>query len=197
MRLYLDNALLSGISPQNLSEALNAARPKAAAKGRIIVEVWTDGARVDDAVLAAISDETGLEADEVRLVTEDPKDVVRQALSDTADSLDAMRDVHLVASGRIQSGKPEDAVELVGQIATVWDGVRRTLDEGGKLLGVRFESMDGASEAIRSLTLRLSAMAHAIDRKDWVTLSDDLEEGLPEEAARWSALLRTLADRVG
>ncbi|MGD9692619.1 MAG: hypothetical protein AB7G17_11430 [Phycisphaerales bacterium] len=197
MRLYLDDALLSGTSPQNLTEALDAARPKAAERGRIIVEIWTDGARVDNAELARLASEQELDASEVRLVTEDPRSVVKQALTETADSLDSMRAVHLQASDLIQSGKPEDAVELVGSIATVWDGVRRTMDEGGKLLGVKFEQMDGAPQAIASLTTRLSAMAVAIDRKDWVSLSDDLAEGLPEEAERWAVLLRNMADRVG
>ncbi len=197
MRLYLDDALLSGTSPQNLTQALDAARPKAAERGRIIVEVWTDGARVADAELSELSSADTLDAAEVRLVTEDPRDIVRQALIETANSLDAMRDAHFEASELIQSGKPEDAVALVGQIAAVWDGVRRTIDEGGKLLDVKFESLDGAPQAVSSLTHTLTAMAKAIDRKDWVSLADDLAEGLPEEAARWAALLRRFADRVG
>lgn len=197
MRLYLDDALLTGDSPQNLSDALELARPKAAAKGRIIVEVWTDGERVLDAELSRLAGKESMDAGELRLVTEDPRAVVRQALEDTASSLEAMRDVHLQASDLIQSGKPEEAVELVGRIAAVWDGVRRTLDEGGRLLGVRFEEMEGAALAIGSLTERLGGMARAIDRRDWVSLADDLAESLPDEATRWAGMLRTFSGRVG
>lgn len=197
MRLYLDDALLTGDAPLNLTEALELAKPQAAERGRIIVEVWTDGARVADNELARLSGDARMNAGELRLVTEDPRAVVKQALEETASSLEAMRDVHLEASDLIQSGNPETAVELVGRIAAVWDGVRQTLDEGGRLIDTRFDEMEGAAAAIGSLTVRLSGLARAIDRKDWVALADDLAEELPQEATRWAALLRGFSRQVG
>jgi hypothetical protein len=191
----LDDMSVEGSAP-TLSGAVERGRARAATLGRIIVEVWADGQKMDgDALEAAMQD--GLSPVEVRLVSEAPTVVVRSALIDAAEALTGAQEAQARAAENILAGSPEKATEPLLEALRVWESVKRVVEEGSALLGRRLESDGAMLGLIDGLRSRLESIGDLLEREDWAALADELEDEMEAEATRWrrglSALSQSLA----
>ena len=82
MQVYLDDTPLD-TAATTLEDALRIGRERAESQGRIIIDARADGAPIPDAHLAspALAERTPY-AGEIRLVSEEPRALVRAALTD-------------------------------------------------------------------------------------------------------------------
>ncbi len=196
MNAYLDDRLLDVARP-SLAAALDAGTAAARERGRIVVEVRVAGETVPDAALERPSDDP-IEG-EVRLVSVEPRSLVRVTLLDAADALEAAREGQAACADAIDAGDVARALEHLGDALAVWQTVRDAVDRcvgiaatpdfpGGQV------PSDGLSEAIAGLSGVLADVRGTLQRQDWAALSDALRYDLESQILRWLGVLRALAD---
>lgn len=198
MRLLLDDQPLS-IDARTIAEGIAAGRDAALAEGRVIVEAKLDGRLLEGGELSSTIAGEGAE---LRLTSADPRALVAASLREVAGSLPDLRTAQAEAARRIQAGEYEAAFEHLGEAIAGWEGVRRVIDEGPRLLGIDASGLTPAgprtvAASIDSLSAALSALQDAVRVQDWSTLADVLEGELTDAAREWEALLRGLSDIVG
>jgi len=196
MKTYLDDKPVEPDRP-TLAAAISAGVARAEDAGRIVVEVHADGRRLADDELDAPSDEqSGL--GEVRMVSAEPRSLVRVTLLDAADALEQIAGDQVDAAQHVHKGELPEALERLGFIVQVWQAVRDAVDKGPALLGVALDAIDLEGADIQAsaaeLATQLEQLKVALARQDWSEVADLLEFDLVEQAARWRGLLRALAD---
>ncbi len=197
MKLLLDGAPVPLPTPGSttLAGALEAGRARAAERGRIIVEVFADGEPVAHHDLgpgAAAPSGVG----EVRLVSEDPRLLVRDALREAAVALDQVRDAQREAAELIHRGRPEDATARLTEVFGVWEGVKRVVDEGGLILSRPLEREAGMDVLLEGLARRLVSVRAMLETSDWAGLADELAFDLDDEADKWRGKMLELSDML-
>ncbi len=196
MRLFLDDRPLEA-EDTTLAAALDAARAKAEAGGRIIVEVLADGAPAPESDLQDPSGVTRRPyAGEVRFVSETPRGLVAGALRDASQAIAMVQDKQREAAEQIHRGDAESSVALLGDAVTLWQMVRRALDESGRILGMALEGDRGIAPLAEELAGRLTAIRAALASQDWAALADELDDEMDAHAERWRGALVDLAARV-
>lgn len=197
MRLLLDGAPVP--LPTNLaaslSVAVEAGRARAAERGRIIVEVLADGEPVTSVDLAPGAG-SGAGVDEVRLMSEDPRSLVREALREAAGALEQVRDAQREAAELIHRGRPEDATARLTEVFGVWESVKRVVDEGGLILSRPLEREAGMDALLEGLAERLVSVRAMLETSDWAGLADELAFDLDDEADRWRGKMLELSDML-
>lgn len=194
--MFLDNRPLEA-DDTSLSAALDAARAAAERGGRIIVEVIADGAPAPDADLhnpAGVSRRPY--AGELRFVSESPRALVGEALLNAADAVAAIRIKQNEAADLLHRSEPENAVALLGEAVTLWQMVRRALDEGGRLLDTSMLDAPELAGLGEDLARRLNAIRAALASQDWSALGDELDDEMDAHAGRWADALGKLAGHV-
>lgn len=197
MRVFLDDAELTVPEP-TLTAVLAAGSAASEARGRIVVEVWADGEPAPDEDLAQPPDRAPY-AGEVRLITAEPRALVRSVLFDVADALEATRDTQRRAADLIQVGETGKGLHELGEALRSWDTVRRAVEEGAALLGMSVNSDESSAidgSLVEELGRTLTSVKQALSREDWALLSDLLMYDLEEQAQRWETELRRLAERI-
>ncbi len=197
MRVYLDDTEIQ-IEHETLASAISAGTAASEAKGRIIVEVWADGAPAPDEDLATPPDASPY-AEEIKLISAEPKALVRTVLLDVSDALTGTRDTQREAADHLQTGETGPALHRLGEALQTWETVRRAVDEGCALLdlpttGDGAAGLDGA--LVNDLADKLTALRDALGREDWSVLSDLLAYDLDEHVDRWQAELQRLAAHI-
>lgn len=204
MRLLLDNQEIT-IDRPTLAAAIAAGVAQAESQGRIIVEAMLDGTQLDDESLGNPSDET-LDSGEVRLVSAEPRSLVRVTLLDAADALDeASRSQNLCAEA-IQTGQVKDALEQLSDALGIWDTVRDVVVKSAKLLDIELDRIkdpgaeDEQGATINELTTVLSKHLQEVKRclavQDWAALADVLGYDLADQVEPWKRLLQMMADTI-
>ena len=196
MKTFLDDQPVEVDRP-TLAAAISAGVARAEGSGRIVVEIHADGRRLGDDELDPPSDEeAGL--GEVRLVSAEPRSLVRVTLFDAADALEQIAGDHVEAARLIHQGELPAALERLGFIVQVWQAVRDAVEKGPALLGVGLDSLDlGDADlpgSATDLAADLERLKSGLARQDWSEVGDLLEFDLVEQASRWRGLLRALAD---
>lgn len=196
MQVYLDDAPI-GESVLTLAEAIELGRVAAAESGRIIVEVRADGERVSDESLGDPSElaREGF-AGEVQLVSEDPKSLVRAAMTDAACALGRLRTTQAQAAELIHSGRVESAVEELRAILLCWEQAKMTMEQSAELVGPLPIDQEGMKGLAGSLSDRLRVVRQSLEAQDWSTLADELEFELDETADRWRTALLEVAEKL-
>lgn len=196
MRLYLDNEQIESAG-QTLGEALRAGVAVAERRGRIVVEVQADGAAVPEGHLASPPGVAPY-AEEIRLVSAEPRALVRTTLLEAADALDRCRAEQTRVAELLQVGKTVEAMDALSGIVGTWEAVRQAVQHGCTLLAVTPERAMAAEGAggnpLSTLATLLGAAKRAIAVEDWTSLADVLAYDLADEAARWRTGLVSLAD---
>lgn len=196
MQVYLDEAPI-GEGVTTLAEAIEIGRAAALESGRIIVEVRADGKRVPD---ASLGDEDALTregfAGEVRLVSEDPRALVRSAMTDAACALGRLRATQAQAAELIHAGRIESAVEELRAILTCWEQAKLTMEQSAELVGPLPIDEEGMRGLAGSLSERLRSVRQCLEAQDWSSLADELEFDLDETADRWRTALLEVAERL-
>ncbi len=198
MRLFVDEQPVP-VSRHTLAAALDAGRAAAAARQRVIVEVKVDGVRVADATLDSPGDEPLGDAD-VRLMTAEPRALVRLSLLDTRDALDGLAALQADAAGHLQAGRLARGLTVAGEALEVWSAVRRVAHEGPALLGADHRTLAAAGRPLAGrageLAELLGQVRGALSAQDWSLLADLLEGDLTDAARAWRAVLADLADQA-
>ncbi|MFG0257074.1 MAG: hypothetical protein ACF8GE_04145 [Phycisphaerales bacterium JB043] len=199
MRVFLDDTELT-TEAQTLGSALEAGRVEAGERRRVIVEVWADGERTSDEEISS-PPEFAPYADEIKMVSVDPRALVTTTLYDASDAMVEVRRMQEEASEAIQRGETTESLRRVQDVLGVWESARRAIDHGCALLGVapsellgdqdRFDaSVDRLKETLRSLV-------EDAQHDDWVGVGDTLDDELAKLAEEWQAMLCDLGDTIG
>lgn len=203
MQVFLDDRPIE-IERPTIAAALVAARDEAERAGRVIVEIKADGAPIDDALLDAPPDEpTG--TGELRMVSAEPRSLVRVTLLEAADQLERLRAKQIGASELIQSGKTSEALGSLDEIVGTWGAVRQAVDTGATLLGFDLNALEvetgggrvPATGPIDALARALDELRRTLSESDWSSLGDVLAYDLNDQIDQWGALLRSFADAIG
>ncbi len=198
MRAYLDDEPLE-LEGQTLGAAVLAGRQAAESRGRMIIEVWADGAPAPPADLEELPDADPY-AGEVRFVSAVPGALVAHALEEAADNLAGVRAAQTDAAAQLSRGETREAMTNVGEALRAWEIVRRAVQEGCAVLGVApaellsdEESRDACTRAIESLLEALREVQRAVGDQDVASLADTLAYDLDELAETWTGLLSDMA----
>lgn len=201
MRVYLDEKAVGGEHGE-LARALRAGVEEARRAGRVVVEVYLDGERVDGAVLLDAGVAGDVRVGEVRLVSVEPRGLVRATLQDAAAALESAAACQRSCAGLIQAGKVEEALGPLSSALQTWQAVREAVEKGTALAQLPLDEMTfpgGASGADRmvdligSLASRLEEVKRSLGAQDWSGLADVMEYDMAEQAARWREVLGMLA----
>ncbi len=199
MQTFLDNKQL-GVDHGTFAAALRAAADEAARSGRVIVEATLDGSAVADDILERPPEEPL--GKELRLISVEPRALVRVTLMDAADALDAARQEQQRSADLIQSGKVEEALAPLSAAVQTWQAVRDAVEKSAALLRIPLDSISlpgGASgtdtliELIGALAGRLEELKRSLAAEDWSALGDVLAYDLGEQAERWKLVLVSLS----
>jgi hypothetical protein len=199
MRAFLDDQSLTTDRP-TLAAALRAAAQQAQRQGRVVVEVTIDGQPAGDELLDHPPDEPT--AAEVRLVSIDPRQLVRETLGDCVEALSAANDDQLGAAELIQTARMDEALEPLGCAMGTWQAVRDALERSLALLRSEAVQVDPRMDAaqiealVSGLAVRLEEIRAALSREDWSALADVLAYDMPGEVEHWKLALAELAKRL-
>jgi len=197
MRVFLDDTEITPPEP-TLAACLAAGAEAGERAGRVVVEVWVDGAPAPEADLEHPPGRSPY-ADEVRLVTAEPCALVRTVMLDVAETLGDTIETQARAADAIQIGRTAEGLQGLGEALRAWDAARRAVDEGCALIRSR-GGPDPAPAVDPALVERLGAalasVKEALAREDWALLADLLAYDLKEQAEAWRRELARLADAV-
>jgi len=194
VEIVLDGAALMVTEP-TLAAALRHAADEAQRRGRVIIEVKADGARLSDEVLS--NPGAGLEGVRtLAFISADPAQLVSQSLRDCAAALDEAAAEQRRASDLIQSGRTSEALEVVARVLGTWQAVSGVVDHSAALLGRPLGDVGELGEATADLRTHLRSMKDAMGAEDWPALSDVLGYDLDAQATRWRTLVESMADDV-
>jgi hypothetical protein len=189
MHALLDQAVVGEAA--SVADALEAARQHAASRGRVIVEVKLDGVPLSNEQLDA--PETAPAGAKLECISADPRALVGQSFLQAADALDEARVLQGDAAGALMAGKVEEAFASLTEVISVWESVRRVVEQGPALVGVQAEELcpPGTDFAARTMQLgtALSAMKGSMVAQDWAGLADLLQVEMDEQAGVWTELL--------
>lgn len=210
MNVILDGQPLEFSGAQTLAGAMRAAGEAAGARGRVIVEVYVDGEAAGDAVLERPPEvEVG---GEVRMVSVEPRALVRVTLMDAADALEAARKSQRASAELIQKGSVEEALKPLAEAIRTWQTVRDALEKSAGILGITIGELGprgamlpaatiggagpspGFDAMITDLAVRLSEIKRSLAGQDWSALADVLEYEMGEQTDRWKSALATAAE---
>lgn len=204
MRLLLDNQEISLDRP-SLAAAIAAGVAAAESQGRIIVEASLDGTSLDDDSLSSPSDKT-MESGEVRLVSAEPRSLVRVTLLDAADALDEALKSQNICAEAIQTGQVQDALEPLRDALGIWDTIREVVVKSAKLMAIELDQIqDPGAEGEQGATIthltdalgeHLGEVKRCLGVQDWAALADVLAYDLADEVARWKRLLQMMAGSI-
>ncbi len=178
-----------------MAQIVAAARQRLQDSGRVIVEVRIDGVTLSPDELE--QDQGGaVEAEEVRLYSADPRQLVTQALDQVHEQLGVAGKRQEEAADALQRDKPRDAMRHLGDAIHIWAQLRQAVEESVGLMGVKPDEVtcDGKplSDAIEQLATRLRELREAVQQRDTVTLADRLAYEWPELTERWRRVLVSL-----
>jgi len=198
MRAYLDDQPLRP-DPASAGDALRAGSQAAQRCGRIIVDIIADGRSI---AIEELGSTPGGSLDELRLVSAEPRELVREAIGDARQLLVELRAVQTRASDAFLMGEFEDGAIHLREVLGAWQRVRTAAEQAGALLGTPVDSLaldagDGPRpmrNEIDTLAAALAELRDAITRQDVAALADLLEYDLGALSRRWDRLLGAFAD---
>lgn len=203
MRLFLDGDPIQ-VEVPGLATALREGAARAEERGRIVVEATLDGRALSDEQLEHPSDDPGA-GEEVRLLSAEPRALVRITLLDAADALENAQTRQTECARQLQVGDIEGAMQTLSDAITVWQAVRDVVSRSADLLHLPLDSMTlpaGDSPAppvgdlIASLTASLEELKRSVNAEDWSALADVLAYDLDEQAGQWRGLMEGMAEHV-
>ena len=205
MRAYLDDQPLelSGKpGGQTLAAAMEAGKLAADAAGRMIIEVWADGAAAPGEHLEDPPADDPY-AGELRFISVVPAELVSSAMIEAAENLVRVREPQQAAAGALARGETGEAMKSVAVCLQAWESARKAMQDGCAVLGVtptELVSEADAPRVARAIDDLLSALRDvqtAVQNQDVATLADVLAYDLDELSDTWEQLLRSMAELAG
>lgn len=198
MRVFLDEQLCE-TAADSVAKAIASAAALAEKQGRMVVEVMVDGdCWTDEQIAAASSSDTG--AEEVKLRTAVPAQLVCQVLRDAEAVLAEADYLQEKAAELIESGQQEEARERLNEALTIWVNVQQAISMSSEIMGWNLEQETGGPDSpaaiIDNLNGHLKLLRQALEANDPVGLIDSLRFDFPEVISRWRKLLSDLAERA-
>ena len=172
--------------------------------GRMIVEVIVDGTHWTETQITSESC-ISQSAEEVHLVSAEPRQLVQQTFEDAAEALNRCDALQCDAAELIQANQMDVAMQRLAEAMAIWQSVQAAVEKGSALLCIQLDSLlciqldsltvdgVGAGDAIRQLNEQLLAIRDALQGRDPVGLSDTLLYVLPDVIKLWRHLLGELA----
>jgi len=198
MQIYLDDQRCE-LGAESVGQAIAAVADLAEADGRMIVEVHVDGEHWTERELGS-PDHANITAEEVRLVSADPVELVSRTFADADEALSAADGLQQEAAELIQADEQRKAMDRLGSALSIWVAVQQAVERGAQLMNVDLDDVRvsevTAQKTIEDLAEHLRGMRSALEAEDPIQLSDTLRYELPEVVQQWRGLLRELQFRV-
>ncbi|HED53798.1 MAG TPA: hypothetical protein ENJ00_06315, partial [Phycisphaerales bacterium] len=202
MKVMLDQETIEVEHP-SLAAALAAGVALAESRGRTIIEVLVDGSPVRGEDLDNVSNDPLPDA-EVRMLSAEPVELVRQSLFDAAEALESACDDHTEIANRFQAGADHgQAMELLGSTLSVWQGVQDVLARGYALLDMDPDAIElpaelaqgrQVSQLLVELGEHLREVRRSLEDQDYASLADTIGYELEPLARIWSQVLKLAAE---
>lgn len=205
MRVIMDGQTIAE-QATDFAEGVELARQRAAAAGRLVIEVLADGRPADDLLDAPaggpqIETRAGAEpVAELGVTTADKGLFLRETLMNARDALDATRADQKRAGERIDGGEVAAALSSLREIVAGWQAVRSVVDQSAALAGVSIGELEVNGTAgdgvIAALAGDLSRVRDSVAREDWSLLSETLVFDLDARAVEWAGLIDAIIART-
>ncbi len=199
MKVFLDDAEIT-VKDETLASALAAGTTQSEGKGRIIVEVWSDGSPTPDEHLSKPPADEPY-AEEIRFISAEPRSLVQTVLLDVAETLSSTRETQQKSADLLQTGETGLALNELGQAINTWQTVRQAVEEGCALLNISLDPVENEEPIfdptiITDLAEMLTSVKAALTQEDWPLLSDLLAYDMDEHIDRWRVELGRLSDMI-
>lgn len=202
MKAWIDGQPFSATG-ETCAEVLEAARVHAAATGRVVVSVEVDGEEFVGDAIGSLAFRLAASAS-VRMTTESPRVLVREALMDAAGLLRQTDGPREEAIKHIRGGRLADALRSIESVARTWEQVRGAAEQSAELLGVEVRELlagpitnnEASGNPASALAICLSELKRCVEHADWSGLADVMEYDLAEETVEWFERLVAAAGRL-
>lgn len=198
MRVLIDEQL-TDVRAETVGEAISKAVQRAEQEGRLIVDVNVDGESWSDEQLSS-PEGSGTKADEVRLQSAEPTELVAGTFANAAEALLQAEDFQKDAAEKIQTGQTTEAMQQLKEAISIWMSVRQAIDQGSQLMDLNLDEIvvDDVpiKDSIEQLNEQLRLLRDALNDGDLVGVSDTLLYEQPETVRRWRSILTDLQQRV-
>ncbi|MCK4874077.1 MAG: hypothetical protein KAS72_15245 [Phycisphaerales bacterium] len=198
MKLYLnDEPITQAVA--SVAEAIDVGGEQAREAGDVIVDVLVDGRPLTDDELDRVCDHGAeIPADEVRLISANPTELMRSTLTEAMETLTEATEAMRVVGELIQAGKGGEAMPALSEPLESWGAVHQAAVHCGMMMGVDFATLEIAGEPaeaiVSGLADRLRQIRNAMAEQDEVALADELTYETADTAARWHDLLTAMRD---
>lgn len=203
MRVLVDDNPCD-VAATSVGEAIAVGAAIAENRGRLIVEVVVDGEAWSGERLGS---DDGAGADEVRLTTADPIELVAQTFEDASTALMQADRLQQSAADLVRGDDLPAAMAQLGEAVEIWRSVQQAVVMGTELAGIDLEhgrisqaaaacAGSSFSEIIETLNSQLRGVRDALTARDTAALSDSLLYELPAVVQQWRALLDDLTHQV-
>ena len=218
MRVLLDENPCD-VGAGNVRQAITAAAALVEADGRMIVEVRVDGQTWTGEALDTIADDAT--ADEVRLTSADPIQLICDTFSDAAIALTDADQLQQSAAELLQADQTQAAMEKLNEALSIWSSVQQAVSMGVELAEIDLNKRTPPSKSSRqavgnsksgssafpspavpmanvvdSLNQQLRLVRQALESKDTVALADALLYQLPDVVRQWQGWLSDLQAQI-
>ena len=198
MQLTLDGKTCAD-EVDSIAAAINIAADRAAEAGRRIIEVYVDGQLVESASLADVTSHNG-SVNEVRCVSANPREVVRETFLEMRDTLAQTDLAQQQAAQHLQADEVPDAMAVISAALAQWQEVHEVILKGSEFAELSLDEVRSDEmtmiEGTALLTTQLETLATALQQNDLVTLADTLLYEMPATIKSWQQLLRAAADKL-
>lgn len=197
MRILMDDKVCS-FPAGSVGAAVDAAAEAAEQAGRCVVDVEVDGVLWGESELAS-EGRRAESAQEVRLVTAVPAELLRETFTHATTALLEAEQLLRAAARSLQADQPKEGMDSLMQALSVWMNIQRAVVDGlqfGRIDTTTLRTSEGTfNETTQDLNARLTALRDAMQAGDTVAVCDCLLYEFPTTTKRWAAMLAELARR--
>ncbi len=191
MQVLLDD-IESDVKARTVGDAIDAVAVLARNRGRLVVDVFVDGARWNEQRIASPERQTAV-ADVVRLISAEPAELVCQTLAD-ADELQQE------AARLLQSDQHTISMDKLNEAISIWLSVQQAIVKGSQLVGLDLDEIvvhdSPISASILRLNEQLKVVRSSLAGRDQIGLADTLLYEFPEVVQEWRDILDVLQRRI-
>lgn len=198
MQVLLDD-IECDVKARTVGEAIDAVAVLARNRGRLVVDVFVDGAQWNEQRLSSPECQTAV-ADVVRLTSAEPAELVCQTLADAADALTDADELQQEAARLLQSDQHTISMDKLNEAISIWLSVQQAIVKGSQLVGPNLDELvvhdSPISASIHRLNEQLQAVRSSLAGRDQIGLADTLLYEFPEVVQEWRDILDALQRRI-
>jgi hypothetical protein len=127
--------------------------------------------------------------------TADRQQLVRDALNETEQILDASDASRQQAIDALSAGTAQEAMQPLNQWLNSWRQAQQALVESARAVGLDLETLN-LQQLIADLASQLRQIKTALESRDYVTLSDILNYEATASMDQWRQALAAVAERI-